>query len=273
MHLFILHFIPPSCRSMKCIILRCYSSIAKKNPGYGPLIVFSKPSEIVFERKMGSESHESILLPHTSWTVIVVVLPSLYRVRKSANPCVRDMPKYLRTCQMSVDGYPADMSIFLHLATRLNEVTRRHAPNRHRSRRSYLSCWRAARCSCRWVGRAVWYPCVRGRRCWAIIPGFLRRDTIAGVADWYASGCRFPNPSASLGRRFCSSWNRLLCSMLVMFLRARCWLVGAFAVHIQKAKRTVEANRKSLAGADVTLSDIRVTGSWWLKHCDTSKGT
>ena len=34
----------------------------------------------------------------------------LVRVRNSANPCVRDMPKYLRTCQMSVDGYPGDMS-------------------------------------------------------------------------------------------------------------------------------------------------------------------
>ena len=37
------------------------------------------------------------------------------RVRNRANPCVRDMPKYLRTCQMSVHGYPADMSIFCNL--------------------------------------------------------------------------------------------------------------------------------------------------------------
>ena len=37
------------------------------------------------------------------------------RVRNSANPCVRDMSKYLRTCQMSVHGYPADMSIFCNL--------------------------------------------------------------------------------------------------------------------------------------------------------------
>ena len=37
------------------------------------------------------------------------------RVRNSANPCVRDMPKSLRTCQMSVHGYPADMSIFCNL--------------------------------------------------------------------------------------------------------------------------------------------------------------
>ena len=34
------------------------------------------------------------------------------RVRNSAKPCVRDMPKYLRTSQMSMHGYPADKSIF-----------------------------------------------------------------------------------------------------------------------------------------------------------------
>ena len=35
------------------------------------------------------------------------------RVRNRANPCVRDMPKFIRTSQMSVHGYPADKSIFL----------------------------------------------------------------------------------------------------------------------------------------------------------------
>ena len=37
------------------------------------------------------------------------------RARNSANLCVQDMPKYLRTCQMFVHGYPADMSIFCNL--------------------------------------------------------------------------------------------------------------------------------------------------------------
>ena len=37
------------------------------------------------------------------------------RVRNSANPCVRDKSKSLRTCQMSVHGYPVDMSIFCNL--------------------------------------------------------------------------------------------------------------------------------------------------------------
>ena len=74
------------------------------------------------------------------------------------------------------------------------------------------------------------------------------------------SGRRFPNPSASRGRRFCSSWNRLLCSMLIMFLRARCCLVGAFAVHIQPAKQTMRITNWSWRH---TFWYIRVqTGSW-----------
>ena len=44
------------------------------------------------------------------------------RVRNSANPCVRDMSKYLRTCQMSVHGYPPDMSIFCNLLLGLLEL-------------------------------------------------------------------------------------------------------------------------------------------------------
>ena len=64
---------------------------------------------------------------------------------------------------------------FLQLATRLTEVTRTHAPSRHRSRRC-LACWRAARCS--------WSPSlITPRRCWATIRGFPRRDTIAGGTE------------------------------------------------------------------------------------------
>ena len=46
---------------------------------------------------------------------IVTFQIHLTRVRNSANPCVRDMSKSLRTCQMSVHGYPVDMSIFCNL--------------------------------------------------------------------------------------------------------------------------------------------------------------
>ena len=72
---------------------------------------------------------------------------------------------------------------FLQLATRLTEVTRRHAPSRHRSRQC-ISCWRAARCS--WSRSLI--PRVRACRCWAILRGFLRRDTIARQAAWVAIG-------------------------------------------------------------------------------------
>ena len=37
------------------------------------------------------------------------------RDRNKANPFVREMPKYLRTGQISVHGYPADKSIFCNL--------------------------------------------------------------------------------------------------------------------------------------------------------------
>ena len=50
----------------------------------------------------------------------------------------------------------------------------------------------------------------------------------------------FLNLSASCGHSFCDSSNRLLSSLLVMFLRARRWPVGACAFHIiQPAKRTL----------------------------------
>ena len=75
-----------------------------------------------------------------------------------------------------------------------------------------------------------------------------------------ASGRRFPSHSASRGRRFCSSWNRLL-------IYAQCWScfseldVGWSEPLLFLFKRQSEL-RKSQAGADVTLSDVRVTGSW-----------
>ena len=59
------------------------------------------------------------LFTHISTTIYSQVLiytaerqRELGRDRNRANPFVRDMRKYLRTCQMSVHGYPADKSIF-----------------------------------------------------------------------------------------------------------------------------------------------------------------
>ena len=87
--------------------------------------------------------------PHTTINPTPITVSSylmvIDRVRNSANPCVRDMSKSLRTCQMSVHGYPVDMSIFCNLQS-LTGVTRRDAPSRHRSIQC-ISCWRAARCS------------------------------------------------------------------------------------------------------------------------------
>ena len=105
------------------------------------------------------------------------------RVRNKAIPFVRDMPKYLRTSQMSVHGYPADKSIFYcNFKLGFNtEVTRRdgwHVPCRHRSRRC-LSCWCAARCS--WSrSLLLFHPSVR--------------------APLLGDNTRFSNPSASRGR-------------------------------------------------------------------------
>ena len=52
------------------------------------------------------------------------------------------------------------------------------------------------------------------------------------------------NLPASRGRSFCRSSNRLLDSVLVMFLRDRRWPVGACAFHIQPAKQTLRMSTK-----------------------------
>ena len=57
-------------------------------------------------------------------------------------------------------------------------------------------------------------------------------------------GCRFTNPSVSRGRSFCGSSNTLVGSMLVMFLMASRWQIGAYAFHIQPAKPTLRPSTK-----------------------------
>ena len=47
------------------------------------------------------------------------------------------------------------------------------------------------------------------------------------------------NSLPSRGRSFCDSSNRLLGSLVDMFLRAKRWQVGACVFHIQPAKRTL----------------------------------
>ena len=159
------------------------------------------------------------------------------------------MSKSLRTCQMSVHCYPVDMSIFCNLQLGLLEL-QEETPQAdiNQDNVSLAGVLQGA------VGRAVDTPV------FALLlddnTRFSHDRRWDGACSRDASGRRFPNPSASRARRYCSSWNswNILCSMLVMFLRARCWLVGAFSVHIQPQNEL----RESHTGADVTLSDIRL---------------
>ena len=99
------------------------------------------------------------------------------------------MPKYLRTCQMSVHGYPADMSIFCNLQLgllKLQEDTPQADIDQDNG--SLAGVMQGA------VGRSlipVLAPRVRECRCWAIICGFFRHR----VRSRDASGRRFPNPT------------------------------------------------------------------------------
>ena len=77
-------------------------------------------AQTLYEMSTGVErtditANESTVRIVLSLIVILSVSCVDIRVRNSANPCVRDMSKYLRTCQTSVHGYPADMSIFCNL--------------------------------------------------------------------------------------------------------------------------------------------------------------
>ena len=67
---------------------------------------------------------------------------------------------------------------------------------------------------------------------------------LGDITHFFEMGRRFTNLSASHGRGFCGSSNRLLGSMLVMFLRASRWKVGACAFHIKPAKRTLRMSTK-----------------------------
>ena len=59
------------------------------------------------------------------------------------------------------------------------------------------------------------------------------------------------NSLPSRGCSFCDYSNRLLGSLLVIFLRDRCWLVGACVFHIQPAKRTLRMSTFVLPVAEI----------------------
>ena len=80
---------------------------------------------------------------------------------------------------MSVHGYPADMSIFCNLQLGFLEL--QEDPPQVDIDQEDVSLTGVLQGA---VGRAVFARC-----CWAIIRGFLRRDTIAGVTE-HAVGTR-----------------------------------------------------------------------------------
>ena len=128
--------------------------------------------------------------------------PTNKQVRNSANPCVRDMSKYLRTCQMSVHGYPVDMSFFCNLQLGLLEL-QEDTPQADidQDNVSLAGVLQGA------VGRAVDTPVFA---CfWTIIRGF---HTIAGGTEW--SGRVWTPFSQSFSVSRTQILQQLKCSML-----------------------------------------------------------
>ena len=101
---------------------------------------------------------------------------------------------------MSVHGYPADMSIFCNLQLGLLMLQEDMPQTDIDQDNVSLACVLQGAVATELVAQSD-IPRVRECCCWAIICGFLRRR----VSSRDASGRRFPNPSASRGRRFCSS--------------------------------------------------------------------
>ena len=162
---------------------------------------------------------------------------------------------------MSVHGYPADMSIFCNLQLgllKLQEDTPQADIDQDNV--SLAGVMQGA------VGRSLIprarHPCSRV----PLLGDNMRFSETSGTQSgrvWTPFSQSF---SVSWTQILQCSWNWLLCSMLVMFLRARCWLVGAFAVHIQPA--TWNELRESQTLADVTLYDIRLADeTLWLCVC------
>ena len=101
---------------------------------------------------------------------------------------------------MSVHGYPVDMSIFCNLQLGLLEL-QEDTPQADidQDNVSLAGMLQGA------VGRVVDTPRVRARALLDDNMRFSHDRRWDGACSRDASGRRFPNPSASLGRRFCSS--------------------------------------------------------------------
>ena len=141
---------------------------------------------------------------------------------------------------------------FLQLATRLpTEVTRRHARSRYGSRR----CLLLACCKVQLVAQSG--TPVFARCCWAIIRGFLRRDTIAGGTEHAVGTPRdavFPILQRLVDAYFAA---------VEIGFYAQCWSCDSDLDVGWSEPLLFIFNRQNelcetQTGAEVTLSDIRL---------------
>ena len=174
------------------------------------------------------------------------------RVRNSANPCVRDMSKSLRTCQMSVHGYPVDMSIFCNLQLGLLEL-QEETPQAdiNQDNVSLAGVLQGA------VGRAV--PC--SRCCWTIIRVF---HTIAGGTE-HAVGTRldavFPILQLLVHAYFAA---------VEIGFYAQCWsCFSELDVGWSEPFLFIFNRKTNYGNHTLELTSHCLTSDWQLKDCDT----
>ena len=79
----------------------------------------------------------------------------------------------------------------------------------------------------------------------------VKTQFLGDIARFFETGRRFSNLSVSRGRSFCSSSNRLLSSMLVMFLSAIPLASRTCVFHMQPAKRTLRMSTFVLPVAEI----------------------
>ena len=84
---------------------------------------------------------------------------------------------------------------------------------------------------------------------------FVVTPLLGDITRFFTDGTRFSNLSASQEWSFCDSSNRLLGSLLVMFLRARRWPVGPCVFYIHSAKQTLLMSTFVLRVAEIVQQD------------------
>ena len=182
------------------------------------------------------------------------------RVQNSANPCVRDMSKYLRTCQMSVHGYPADMSIFCNLQLGLLELQQEDTPQAdidqdNISLAGMLQVQGA-------VGRTVDTPMfARASFCWTIIRGF---HTIAGGTE-HAVGTRLDAVFPILQRLLDADF-----AAVEIGFYAQCWsCFSELDVGWSEPFLFIFNGKTNCWNHKLELMSHCLTSDWQLRHCDT----